>query len=62
MRGINDGKVSREEFEDYYSYISACFDNDQYFELLINNSWRINEGAELKSNEKPWTKGHNIFG
>lgn len=50
-KGINDGKITKDEFIDYYTFISASIDNDQYFELMINNAWRINDGAN-----KNWEK------
>lgn len=56
LKGINDGKISKEEFIDYYTYISSSIDNDQYFELMINNSWRINDGAN-----KNWDKKVFLF-
>ena len=39
-----DHIVTKEEFEEYYNNISASIDNDQYFELMMNNAWKINEG------------------
>lgn len=39
---------------DYYTFISASIDNDQYFELMINNAWRINEGANKNWDKKGW--------
>lgn len=39
-----DHVVTKEEFEEYYNNISASVDNDQYFELMMNNAWKINEG------------------
>jgi hypothetical protein len=37
-------QVTREEFESYYSHISASIDNDDYFELMIRNAWHISGG------------------
>ena len=38
-----DQRVTKEEFEEYYNNISACIDDDRYFELMMNNSWKLNE-------------------
>lgn len=60
-----DHIVTKEEFEEYYNNISGSIDNDQYFELMINNSWKINEGD--RSHGKGWSnaedtgnKGKNV--
>ena len=39
-----DGKVSQQEFEEYYKNVSASIDNDDYFELMIRNAWHISGG------------------
>lgn len=52
---IHDDKVTYDEFLEYYNFISASIDNDQYFELMINNAWRINEGANKNWNTKGWS-------
>ena len=48
-----DHIVTTEEFEEYYNNISSSIDNDQYFELMINNAWKLNEAD--KSYQKGWT-------
>jgi len=48
-----DHIVTKEEFEEYYNNISASIDNDQYFELMMNNAWKINEGDRTYA--KGWT-------
>ena len=48
-----DHVVTKDEFEEYYNNISASVDNDQYFELMMNNAWKINDGN--KSYGKSWT-------
>ena len=40
-----DGKVNLEEFIEYYKNISCSIDNDEYFALMINNSWNITGDA-----------------
>jgi hypothetical protein len=42
--GEKDGKVSTQEFENYYGNISASIDDDNYFELMIRNAWHISGG------------------
>ena len=42
--GEIDGKVTKEEFENYYTNIGASIDNDDYFELMIRNAWHISGG------------------
>lgn len=52
-----DHVVTKEEFEEYYNNVSASIDNDQYFELMMNNAWKINEGdrtyGKAWANESP---------
>ena len=48
--GEVDGKVTKQEFENYYSNISASIDNDDYFELMIRNVWHISGGQGQAAN------------
>lgn len=50
--GAPDHIVTKEEFDEYYNNISASIDNDQYFELMMNNAWKINDGD--RSYSKGW--------
>ena len=52
MKETKDGRITQTEFLDYYTYISSSIDNDQYFELMMNNAWRINDGANKRWNDK----------
>ena len=43
-QGECDGKVTFEEWVEYYRDISASIDDDDYFELMIRNAWHISGG------------------
>eukprot|EP01038_Epipyxis_sp_PR26KG_P009178 gene9178-12377_t len=45
-----DGLVTLPEFEDYYKGVSASIDDDDYFELMIRNAWRIAGGTGAAAN------------
>ncbi|XP_068071966.1 calcyphosine-like b isoform X1 [Danio rerio] len=36
-----DGKVTKDEFWNYYSGVSASIDNDVYFILMMKTAWRL---------------------
>ena len=40
-----DGIVTMEEFVEYYTNISASIDNDEYFELMMNQAWNLDGQA-----------------
>lgn len=40
----HDGRVSREEFLEYYGNISGSIGDDDYFELMIRNAWHMPGG------------------
>jgi Ca2+-binding EF-hand superfamily protein len=41
-----DGKVTQEEFMEYYQNISCSIDNDDYFDVMMSNTW-------ILGNKKP---------
>lgn len=51
--GAPDHVVTKEEFEEYYNNISSSIDNDEYFQLMMNNAWKINDGDRTYG--KAWT-------
>ncbi|OMJ71856.1 hypothetical protein SteCoe_29828 [Stentor coeruleus] len=51
--GTNDRRVTKEEFDEYYNNISMSIDNDQYFELMMNNAWKLTEAPAYTKN-KAW--------
>ena len=48
--GVVDGKVTQDEFINYYANIGASVDNDEYFELMIRNAWHISGGEGAAAN------------
>ena len=40
-----DGKVTHQEFVNYYHNLSASIDDDDYWELMIRNAWHISGGS-----------------
>ena len=39
--GSNDGRVTEEEFEEYYTNVSASIDEDMYFCTIMNAAWNL---------------------
>ena len=44
-----DGKITREEFIEYYNNISCSIDNDNYFTLMMNNAWNLDGRADVRT-------------
>ncbi len=39
--GQHDHKITFDEFCEYYNNVSCNIDNDEYFELMITNAWKL---------------------
>ena len=37
----NKNEATKEEFEEFYNYISVFIDNDKYFEDMMNRIWGL---------------------
>ena len=56
-----DHIISKDEWSEYYENISMSIDDDKYFELMINNAWRMNDNTTYNNEKKGWsddTKGN----
>ena len=56
-----DNIITLEEFMEYYENVSMTIDNDEYFEIMINNGWNLNQnkynkGWSNKDEEKELNK------
>lgn len=52
-KGVKDREITREEFQEYYENISASIDRDDYFELVMNNAWKLGEKPKYEG-KKAW--------
>lgn len=51
-----DHIVTKEEFEEYYNNISASIDRDDYFALMMNSAWNLDNSRVTK---KGWAADDN---
>ncbi len=52
----HDSVVDLEEWTEYYSNINASIDNDEYFALMMNNSWNLKgDSSTYKKYGKGWS-------
>jgi len=45
---VKDGNVTPEEWCEYYHNVSMSIDRDDYFELMMNNAWNLNNDRVTK--------------
>ena len=50
-----DHVVTKEEWVEYYENISMSIDDDAYFELMMNNCWRMNSNTTYNNEKKGWS-------
>ena len=50
----SDGKVTLDEFIEYYENVSMSIDDDAYFEAMITRAWNL-DGAQDNQNKKGWS-------
>lgn len=43
-----DGRVTKDEWIEYYNNISMSIDDDRYFELMMNNAWNMDGSRVTK--------------
>ena len=49
-----DHTVDKEEWFEYYENISMSIDLDSYFELMMNNCWKMNSNTTYNNDKKGW--------
>jgi len=57
--GSHDSRVSRAEWTEYYTNISSSIDRDDYFELMMNNAWKLGEAAKTYAAGWSNASGHS---
>jgi Ca2+-binding EF-hand superfamily protein len=50
-----DRIITKEEWIEYYENVSMSIDDDKYFELMMNQCWRINDHTTGRNEEKGWS-------
>jgi len=42
-RGNRDGRITKEEFFDYYTDLAMCTPSDEYFVRMMESTWQVPE-------------------
>ena len=51
-----DNIITIEEFLEYYENVSMIIDDDNYFELLLNNTWKMGLNTTYNNDKKSWNQ------
>jgi len=46
--GSRDGRISSDEWIEYYNNVSMSIDDDKYFELMMNSAWNFDNSRVAK--------------
>jgi hypothetical protein len=46
MRGNNDGKITQREFFDYYTDLAISTPTEEYFVVMMQQTWGIGEDED----------------
>ena len=49
-----DGIITIDEWMEYYENVSMSIDDDAYFEVMMNNCWRMNNNTTYNNNKRGW--------
>ena len=55
----SDNVITIEEFQEYYENVSMTIDDDAYFELLMNNAWKMGLNTTYNNDKKSWKNDEN---
>jgi len=50
-----DGQITIDEWMEYYENVSMSIDDDAYFELMMNNCWKMNNNTTYNNNKRGWS-------
>ena len=50
-----DHVINKDEWLEYYENVSMSIDDDKYFELMMNNCWKMNSNTTSNNNKKGWS-------